>query len=83
MRFAIAIPLLLLGACNVAKDDANDTTTVSFDQQKAENTLDTIGDEAQNAGAAIVNDVKETGDTVKNEVGDVNVKVDTDGNKAN
>jgi hypothetical protein len=82
MRIAIALPLFLLAACNVSKDDGNGTTTVSFDQNAAENTLDTVGDQAQNIGGEIVNDVKETADKVDNKVGDVDVDVNTsDGNK--
>ena len=93
MRIAIAVPLLLLAACNVSKD--GNGTTVTLDQGKAENTLDTVGDEVKNAGGAIVADVKQTGSEVSNKVGDVDVKIDTDkdhdgnsadnndGNKAN
>jgi hypothetical protein len=83
MRIFIAVPLLLVGACNVSKDDANDSTTVTFDQERAENTLEDVGDAAQNIGGVIVNDVQETGQKGQNEVGDVDVDVDTGGNEAN
>ena len=83
MRIFVAVPLLFLAACNVSKDEANDSTTVTFDQERAENTLEDVGDVAQNVGGAIVNDVQETGAKVQNEVGDVDVRVDTDGNSAN
>ena len=83
MRIIIAVPLLLVGACNVTKDDANDSTTVSFDQQQAENTLEDVGDAAQNIGGVIVNDVQESAQKVQNEVGDVDIDVDTNGNSAN
>ena len=81
MRIAIALPFMLLAACNVSKE--GNETTVQFDQNTAESTLETAGDAAQNAGAAIVNDVGQAADTVQNEVGDVDVDVDTDGNAAN
>jgi hypothetical protein len=85
MRTAIvAIPLLLLAAaCNVSKDDGNGTTTVSFDQNQAEETLGTVSNQAQTVGGEIVNDVKEAGDTVQDKAGNVDIDVDTntaDGN---
>jgi hypothetical protein len=81
MRIAIitAIPLLLLSACNVTKDDQNGATTLSVDHSEAANTLDTVGDTAQNVGGAIVNDVQETATQVDNQV-DVDVDVNRDGN---
>ena len=84
MRIAIALPILLLAACNVSKDDGNGTTTVSFDQNKAEETLGTVSNGAQAAGGAIINDVKEAGDTVQDKAGNVDIDIDTntaDGNK--
>ncbi len=32
MRLLYALPLLLLGACQVTEDDANGTTTVEFNE---------------------------------------------------
>jgi hypothetical protein len=77
MRFALALPLLLLGACQVSKDDANGTTSVSFNGDVAENTAADIGNTAQNIGAELSNDLKETGEKVDNKV-DVDVNVDAD-----
>ena len=37
MRAAIVLPVLLLGACQVTKDDANDSITVAYNQDVAEN----------------------------------------------
>ena len=78
MRIALAIPLLLLGACNVSKD--GNSVTVQYDQNTAENTAADIGNTAQNIAADISNDVQKTGDKIENKVGntDVNVKVDKD-----
>ena len=76
MRILLATPLLLLGACNVDRDSGNGTTTVSFNEDVAENTLSDVGDAAENIGGAIVNDVEQTADKVSNEVGDVDVDVD-------
>ena len=78
MRFALAIPLLLLGACNVSKD--SNSVTVQYDQNAAENTATDVGNTAQNIAADIGNDVKKTGDKLENKIGnaDISVKIDHD-----
>lgn len=73
MRIALAIPLLLLGACNVSKD--SNSVTVQYDQNTAENTAAAIGNTAQNIGGDIANDVQKTGDKIENKVGNTNVNV--------
>ena len=79
MRIAHAFPLLLLlGACQVSKDDANGTTSVTYNGDVAENAAGDIGNAAQNIGADIGNDLQETGDKVSNKVGDVDVDVNAD-----
>ena len=80
MRTLFAVPLLVLGACNVDRDAGNDTTTVSFDESAAANAADDVGDAAQNIGSAIATDVEQTADKVQNEVGDVDVDVDVSRN---
>ena len=76
MRFLLAAPLLLLGACDVDRNAANDTTTLSFNEAVAENTLEDVGNAAENIGGAIANEAEETAAKVENEVGDVDVDVD-------
>ena len=76
MRILIAVPLLMLGACNVDRDSGNGTTTVSFDESAAANTAEDVGAAAENIGEAIANDVERTADKVQNKVGDVDVDVD-------
>ena len=75
MRLLIAAPLLLLGACNVDRDSGNETTTLSFNEAVAQNTLEDAGDAAKNIGGAIANDVEQTAAKVENKVGDVDVDV--------
>ena len=75
MRIALALPLLALAACNVSRDDANDSMTVQYDQNTAENAAADIGNFAENVGGAIANDVQKTADKVQNT--DVDVNVDT------
>ena len=71
MRVAIAaIPLLLLGACQVSKDDQNGTTSVTYNSDVAENAAADVGNTASNIAADIGNDVKATGDKINNKVGD-------------
>jgi len=78
MRIAIAaIPLLLLGACQVSKDDNNGTTSLTYNSDVAENALADIGNTGENIASDIGNDVQNTSDKVQNKVGnnDVNVNV--------
>ncbi|MFL6765775.1 MAG: hypothetical protein ACJ8FO_11325 [Sphingomicrobium sp.] len=79
MRIALAIPLLLLGACQVSKDENNGTTSVTYNSDVAENTAKDVGNTAQNIAADIGNDVQRTGEKIQNKVEktDVNVKVGT------
>ena len=81
MRILLAVPLLLLGACQVSKDD--NSTTVSFNEDVAQNAAADAGNFAENVGGIIANDVEETADKVQNEVGDVDVNVDVSRNDAN
>ena len=79
MRILLAVPLLLLlGACEVTEDDANDTTTIEFNQTVAEEGARDVANEASEAADAIANDVSEAADKVENRVGDVDVDVDID-----
>jgi hypothetical protein len=73
MRIALAVPLLLLGACNVTKD--GNAVTVQYDQNTAQNTAADIGNTAQNIAADIGNDVQKTGDKLENKVGNSDVSV--------
>jgi hypothetical protein len=80
MRIALAIPLLLLGACQVSKDNGNGTMSVTYNSDVAENAASDIGNTAQNIAGDIGNDVQNTGDKIQNKVGDrdVNVSVNSD-----
>jgi hypothetical protein len=55
------------------KDD--NSTTVSFNEDVAENAAADAGNFAENVGGMIANDVDQTADKVQNEVGDVDVDV--------
>jgi hypothetical protein len=75
MRILFAIPILLLGACQVSKDDANGTTSVTYNSDVAENAAADIGNTAENIGADIANDVQRTGDKIQNKVDNTDVDV--------
>ena len=80
MRAAIVIPILLLGACQVSKDDANDSVTVAYNQDVAENAAADVANTAGNIADDIGNDAQRTSDKVQNTVGDVDVDVDVNRN---
>jgi len=69
----VAIPLLALAACNVSKED--NSVTVQYDQNTAENAAADAGNFAENVGGMIANDVDQTAAKVQNKVGDVDVNV--------
>ena len=75
MRILLTVPLLLLAACNASHDDANNQVNISYDEETARNTLEGIGNTAENVGGAIVNDVQEEVDRAQNT--DVDVDVNT------
>jgi hypothetical protein len=78
MRIALAIPLLLMGACQVSKDNANGSMSVTYNSDVAENAAADIGNTAENIGADIANDVQKTGDKIENKVGNADVNVNAD-----
>jgi hypothetical protein len=77
MRLIIstAAATLLLSACQVSKDDANDSVSVTYNEDLAENTVADLGNSAENLAADVSNEVGEAADKVKNT--DVDVTVDT------
>ncbi len=64
MRIVLLIPILLVGACNVSKD--NNAVTVQYDENTAENAASDVGNTAKNIGAAIANEADETAAKVNN-----------------
>ncbi len=80
MRIAFAMPFLLLGACQVSKDNGNGTTSVTYNSDVAENAAKDVGNTAQNIANDIGNDVQKTGKKIENKVDntDINVKIGKD-----
>jgi len=79
MRVLIALPLLALAACQVTKDDANDSVTAEYNGEVAENAVEDLG----NTAGAVANEVQETASEVGNRVENVDIDVEVDTNKAN
>lgn len=76
MRILIALPLLALGACQVSKDEANNTVTATFNQDVASNAIEDVQNTGANVAAGVGNEIKRAGDRIDNT--DVSVNVDTD-----
>jgi|RhiMethySRZTD1v2_1073278.scaffolds.fasta_scaffold144929_2 hypothetical protein len=76
MRILFALPLLALGACQVSKDEANNTVTATFNQEVASNAIEDVQNTGENVAAGVGNEIKRVGDRIENT--DVNVNVDTD-----
>ena len=69
MRILIAVPALAaLAACQVSKDDANDTVSVTYNQDVAENAAADIGNAAENIAADVGNEAQTTADKIDNKV---------------
>ena len=75
MRLIIALPILLLGACQVSKDSDNGTITAEFNQDVAENAARDVANGAEALGGAIANEAEQTAAKIENT--DVDVDVDT------
>ena len=77
----ILAPALLLGACQVTDDKANDQVSVTYNQDVAENAGAAALNTIDRAAGAIVNDTKEAGAAVRNLDVDVKVGNKNDGNQ--
>ena len=83
MRALIIIaPALLLGACQVSNDKANDQVSISYNEDVAENIGASAINTVDQAAGAIVNDTKEAGQAVKNIDVDVNIDNNNPTNQA-
>jgi len=60
------LPLLLAAACNVTKDPANESTTLSVDQNKIENAGDMLLNEAAEATEIAANKIENAGPELEN-----------------
>lgn len=79
MRIVLALPLLALAACQVSKDEQNDTITATYNEEVAENAAADVG----NFAADVANDVTNTAEDIGEKAQNVDVDVDVDTNTAN
>jgi hypothetical protein len=71
MRLIIStLGILTLAACQVTKDDANDSVSVTYNQDLAENAVADAGNVVENTADAIGNDVQREGGKIESKVGD-------------
>jgi hypothetical protein len=68
MRIIFVLPVLLLGACQVSKDNANNTVSVTMNEEVAANAAKDVGNTVENVATAVGNDVKTEGARVENKV---------------
>ena len=71
------LALLMLSACGVENDPANDQVTVTYDEERIEKAGRAAKDVAVSAG----NVAESTGKAIKKEVGDIDVDVRVSRNK--
>ena len=81
MRLILALPVLLLGACQVSNDDTNGTITAEFNQDVAENAAQDVANGAEALGGAIANEAEQTAAKIENTDVDVDVDVNTADNR--
>jgi len=79
MRSFMLLPLLALAACQVSKDDQNDTISATYNQDVAENAAADVGNFAED----VANDVESTAEKVGEKAENVDVDLDVDTNTAN
>ena len=79
MRLLLIAPLFLLAACDVT--EGNNSTTLSYNQDAAENAVADVANAAEEAGEAIANGTEEAVESAKNVDVDVDVDTNTAGNR--
>jgi hypothetical protein len=80
MRALLLLPLMALAGCQVSKDDQNDTVSMTYDEEVAEN----AAADAANFAGQVANDVEDSAAKLGNKIDDLDVDVDvrTDGGEA-
>ena len=78
MRLILALPLLLLGACSVQRDNANGQTTIDLNSQPVEDAASKVGNAVEGAASDLGNAASETGNAIESDVGNLHVDVDVD-----
>jgi hypothetical protein len=79
---ALALPLLALPACQVSKDEQNDTMTATYNEDVAENAVSDFGNFAENVASDVGNDIEKTANKVEDKADEIQSD-SSDENKAN
>jgi len=91
--FTLALPVLLLGACNMTENE-NGSSTISLDENRIERGAELVANEASEAGEKAANAIENAGPIIENSASDIqeragrvadkveNVDVDVDVNTA-
>jgi len=75
MRVLSFVALLILHGCSVDNDPDQDRVTVQYDEAKIKKSAATAGRAAKDVATSAVHVAKDTGRSIKHEVGDVDVDV--------
>ena len=81
MRLVLALPFLMLAACGVDNDTANDQVTLEYNEAALSDTAADVGNAVEDVAAGVGNVAQSTGQAIENEVGDIDVDVDVNRNK--
>ena len=71
----IPLAVLMLGACDVDNDPANEKVTVSYDRERIKQSAADAKRAAEDVATGVANVSAKTGRAIKEEVGDVDVDV--------
>lgn len=82
MRALVVLAILGIAGCNVENDPANDEVSVKYDEAKIKKSAATAGRTAKEVGTGIANVAKDTGESIKRQVGDVDVDVKVSRNRS-
>jgi hypothetical protein len=82
MRILILVTFLALGACNVSTDQNNQSLTVQYNQEEAQNTAADLNNTAQNIGDEIGNEATTAANAINEKVAGDN-KSDDSSNTTN
>ena len=82
MRILFALPLLTLAACNVQNDSANDQMTLTYNQERLEEGVSDVANATESVASSVGNVAVSTGQAIRNEVGDIDVDVDVNRDRA-
>lgn len=75
MRLIIPLAVLMLGACDVENDPANEKVTVTYDRERIKQSAADAKRTAGDVARGVANVTEKTGRAIKEEVGDVDVDV--------